>query len=429
MKKNGLRVFAASAAVCLMAGLVAIGNGGAAKADANGTCDYTFEDGNVGEFNSNGVAFSIEEGLNSNAGAEFGENVTGNNCLKVSNRAKGTDWWERNGACYDLKKLTPGVTYKISVDVSHENDAVEDKGYGVQRAFKMGVYFSKGYQTSGSDIVAADGKKYASDSEEAKQVKETQNAMYNQIGSLKGAEKGTWERLEGTFTVKDDEASLAGNCYLFIFMAYPEKAGQGNNVSYSDKNTEDYFIDNFRVAEVVKATETPATQAPTVTPATQAPAVQAPVQTPVVAVDEPELEVGYEEAVKGITYKVTGKDTVAVVEFDEPKSKLNIPATISFEDDEFSYKVTAINANAFKGESDIKSVTIGANVATIGKNAFSGCKSLKKVTIKSKAIKSIGKKAFKGTAKKITVKSPKAKKAAYKKLLKKAGISKKAKFK
>ena len=141
------------------------------------------------------------------------------------------------------------------------------------------------------------------------------------------------------------------------------------------------------------------------------------------------IRMAVEEAVKGITYKVTGKDTVAVVEFDEPKSKLNIPATISFEDDEFTYKVTAINANAFKGESDIKSVTIGANVATIGKNAFSGCKSLKKVTIKSKAIKSIGKKAFKGTAKKITVKSPKAKKAAYKKLLKKAGISKKAKFK
>ncbi len=48
----------------------------------------------------------------------------------------------------------------------------------------------------------------------------------------------------------------------------------------------------------------------------------------------------------------------------------------------------------------------------------------KKVTIKSKAVQSIGGNAFKGIAKKSVVKVPKAKKAAYKKLLKKAGYKK-----
>ena len=152
----------------------------------------------------------------------------------------------------------------------------------------------------------------------------------------------------------------------------------------------------------------------------------APTAAPIVIPEDEGLEVGYEDVVKGVTYKVISKDAVTVVGFDEAKSTLTIPATVML--DEFTYKVTAINANAFKGE-DIKSLTIGANVKTIGKAAFQKCTSLKKITIKSSAIKTIGKNAFKSTAKKVTVKAPKAKKAAYKKMLIKAGITKKVKVK
>jgi hypothetical protein len=60
----------------------------------------------------------------------------------------------------------------------------------------------------------------------------------------------------------------------------------------------------------------------------------------------------------------------------------------------------------------------------IGKNAFNGCKALKKVTFKSTKVKKIGKNAFKGIAKKSTIKVPKKKKTAYKKLLKKSGYKK-----
>ena len=62
-------------------------------------------------------------------------------------------------------------------------------------------------------------------------------------------------------------------------------------------------------------------------------------------------------------------------------------------------------------------------VVLIGKKAFANCKKLKKVIIKSTSIKKIGKKAFAGN-KIITVKVPKEKKKAYKKLLKKAKINK-----
>ena len=58
------------------------------------------------------------------------------------------------------------------------------------------------------------------------------------------------------------------------------------------------------------------------------------------------------------------------------------------------------------------------NVTTIGKKAFYKNSRLKTVTIKSKKITSIGSKAFKGCKKGMTIKVPKSKYKAYKKLLK-----------
>lgn len=81
--------------------------------------------------------------------------------------------------------------------------------------------------------------------------------------------------------------------------------------------------------------------------------------------------------------------------------------------------VTEIGDGAFANCKALKKITIPATVTKIGKKAFNKCKKLKTVTIKTKKLKTVGSSAFKGIAKKAVIKLPKAKKAAYKKLLKK----------
>lgn len=81
--------------------------------------------------------------------------------------------------------------------------------------------------------------------------------------------------------------------------------------------------------------------------------------------------------------------------------------------------VTEIGAGAFANCKALRKITIPAAVTKIGKKAFNKCKKLKTVTIKTKKLKTVGSSAFKGIAKKAVIKLPKAKKAAYKKLLKK----------
>ncbi len=183
---------------------------------------------------------------------------------------------------------------------------------------------------------------------------------------------------------------------------------------------------------------------------------------------------------KGVSYKVTKSDAKSgTVTYKKPNSKVSgsikIPDTVTI--DGIVYKVTAIEANAFKNNKKITKVTIGKNVTSIGKNAFSGCSKLKtlklgaavttigdkafykctaltKVTIPSKVSKigksafygckklknitlkttkltskKVGTKAFKGTPKNAVVKVPKKSLKTYKKFLVKKGIHKKAKIK
>jgi hypothetical protein len=108
-------------------------------------------------------------------------------------------------------------------------------------------------------------------------------------------------------------------------------------------------------------------------------------------------------------------------------TKLTIFSTVTL--DGVTYKVTGVAAKAFKGNKKITAVTIKKGVTSIGKNAFAGCAKLKKITIKSTTLKTVGKKAFKGINKKATIKVPKAKRAAYKKLLAKKGQASSVKIK
>ena len=108
---------------------------------------------------------------------------------------------------------------------------------------------------------------------------------------------------------------------------------------------------------------------------------------------------------------------------------ITIPATIKINGE--IYKVTRIDKNALKGNKKVTKIVVGSNIQSIGNYAFSGCKKLKTIIIQSKKLttKTVSKKAFKGITKKVVVKVPKKKRTAYKKLLKKKGLSSKNRIK
>ena len=151
-----------------------------------------------------------------------------------------------------------------------------------------------------------------------------------------------------------------------------------------------------------------------------------------------------------VTYQVTKKgEEVAYVKTTEKSSTVTIPATVKVNG--ISYKVTSVASKAFKNNKNLKKVTIGKNVSAIGDQAFSGCKKLTTVTlgenvtkigkeawkgcsklgtitVRSAKLKSIGKNAFRGIKDTAKVKVPAKQLKAYKKLLKAAGLSSKAKI-
>lgn len=149
--------------------------------------------------------------------------------------------------------------------------------------------------------------------------------------------------------------------------------------------------------------------------------------------------------------------TVSYMKVTNKNAKtVTVPNTVKING--VTYKVTSIGNSAFNGCKKLKKVTLGKNITTIGdkafykcsaltkitipskvskigKSAFQNCKKLKNITIKTTKLTSqkVGKNAFKGVGssyyKKVEVKVPAKKLKSYKTLLKKAGLSSKAKVK
>ena len=168
-----------------------------------------------------------------------------------------------------------------------------------------------------------------------------------------------------------------------------------------------------------------------------------------------EKNIKYYDAGTGITIQADkSKKTATVVSVDKKagKSSLTVPDTIKV--DGTTYKITEIGKDAWKNNKNLKKIVLGKNVKTIGAGAFSGCsklrtvvigknvskigkkafykcKKLKSITIKSKKLtnKNVGSKAFKGIHAKASIKVPKSKQSAYKKLLKAKGAGSKVKIK
>ena len=179
-------------------------------------------------------------------------------------------------------------------------------------------------------------------------------------------------------------------------------------------------------------TETPeATPVPTEEPTpgpTEEP-TEAPVETPApTETPSSRAAIGTKWVTSVGMYEVTGSTSVKyTAPIDKKADTVNIPATVVINGE--LYLVTEIKSGCFKGFKNLKSVIIGPNVKKIGSKAFYGCKKLKTVTIRSAKLSKIGSKAFKGIHKKTKFYLPKKKYSKYKKMLKKAGAPKKAKYK
>ena len=148
--------------------------------------------------------------------------------------------------------------------------------------------------------------------------------------------------------------------------------------------------------------------------------------------------------VGNLKYRVTANQVVTCYGTTNSRvTKISIPSTVRYNG--VTYRVTSIWANAFKKKSRLTTVSIGHNVSVIGKNAFYKCKKLKKVTIGS-GLTQINPGAFRGVKKgctitikslklkkvssridqsvsRMTVRVPKRKYTAYKKLLRKKSKS------
>ena len=136
---------------------------------------------------------------------------------------------------------------------------------------------------------------------------------------------------------------------------------------------------------------------------------------------------------KAIYKVILLKEDKVEVKYVKPVNKksktVTIPDTVTLSDGTVA-EVTNISAKAFKGNTQMTKVILGKNVKSIGKEAFRGCKNLKSITIKSKKLtyKNVGNKAFSAIPNTAKIKVPKSRLAAYKKLLNRKGLSKKAKI-
>jgi hypothetical protein len=141
------------------------------------------------------------------------------------------------------------------------------------------------------------------------------------------------------------------------------------------------------------------------------------------------IEKGFTLKIGSNRYKVTKAGDGGTLSFSGTVNKVGsavVPDIVNI--DGVDYKVDAIEERAFKGNTKLKTVTIGKNVTKIGKKAFYGCKKLGTINIRAKKIKSVGNDAFKNIKTKTKVVVPKGSMTKYKKLLRKKGISNKAKF-
>lgn len=139
----------------------------------------------------------------------------------------------------------------------------------------------------------------------------------------------------------------------------------------------------------------------------------------------PEAKTNKEKNIDNCLYSILSKKTVQFEGTSKNVTSLSIPDTVQIEG--IIYNVISIDADAMKGSTKLKTLTIGKNVSAIGKYAFYNCKKLDSITIKSENLtkSSVKSGAFKKISQAAVVNVPEQKYSEYKSLLKSRGITEK----
>ena len=353
------------------------------------TYDYIKASGNAAEFKATDVLLTRDgEYTVAISGIDL-SSATKYNLLSIATDLSAKTEDNPDGAYANVK--VSNVSLKVDGKVVAENLEVSQKSDEV-------VYYYPLINTYDSD---APGPLAEVNANEELAVPENSIEITFKVTGLKAAlndlKEGTYKDLETGENVKND------------------------TITKDDIDASEGALPTPSEQPTVKPSEKPnVTPAPTNSPAP----TKAPTKAPKAPKKGNKVESG--KVVYKVTKAATAKKagTLAIVGLSKAGKKassLSAPATAKING--YSYKVTSIGKNAFKG-ANAKTITLGKNIKSIPAGAFANCKKLSTLKVKAKLTK-VAKKAFKGCKKTIKVKgaSKKVTKANVKKL-KKSGYKK-----
>ena len=249
--------------------------------------------------------------------------------------------------------------------------------------------------------------------EEEQEVTKAQEALNEAVND---------SSIKGIYEAGNADGTYTSASWTAFKEAYEAAKAPSEGASAEELKTLLTNLQNAKAGLKKSQTETPPTPNQTETPAT-------PGQTE--KPSTPEKPTVVQKVSKNVTYRVldTKKKTAAVVGVGGKKGKKVTSVTIAktVKINGVTYKVTKIGKNAFKGCKYLKKITIGSNVKKIEKGAFANCRKLASINMKkANGITSIGSKAFSKINSKAKVSVPSKKLSKYTRMLKKAGLPKKA---
>ena len=311
------------------------------------------------------------------------------------------------------------------------NEAVNDSS--IKGIYEAGN--ADGTYTSASWTAFKEAYEAAKAPSEGASAEELKTLLTNLQSAKAGLKKAAVESAKETLKAEVDKAENkniyeAGNAdgtytkdsWTAFKEAYEAAKAPSEGASAEELKTLLTNLQNAKAGLKKSQTETPPTPNQTETPAT-------PGQTE--KPSTPEKPTVVQKVSKNVTYRVldTKKKTAAVVGVGGKKGKKVTSVTIAktVKINGVTYKVTKIGKNAFKGCKYLKKITIGSNVKKIEKGAFANCRKLASINMKkANGITSIGSKAFSKINSKAKVSVPSKKLSKYTRMLKKAGLPKKA---